>query len=72
MRLVSFCLFYRIIDMFVQTGFLQGIKESLVGITAPYRPAFATSCGKLTSQSYNKELNLPFFLLFVASPTFFN
>ena len=37
-----------------QTGFLQGITESLVGITVPYLPAFVTLYGKFTSQSYNK------------------
>ena len=36
-----------------QTGFLQGITESLVGITVPYLPAFVTLYGKFTSQSYN-------------------
>ena len=38
-----------------QTRWLQGITESLVGITVQYRPAFVTLHGKFTSQSYNNK-----------------
>ena len=41
-----------------QTGFLQGITESLVGITVPYLPAFVTLYGKFTPQSYNNDAYL--------------